>query len=108
MTREAAMSARTRAAFHAVTKHFGSGGPPALASLSGRIDPGRVTGLVGPDGAGKTTLMRLLGGFLLPDDGEISVCGYVTRRHLSPIRRVVSYMPQRFGLYEDLTVIENL
>ena len=102
------MSARPLAAFEAVTKHFGSGGPPALASLSGRIDPGRVTGLVGPDGAGKTTLMRLLAGLLLPDEGQIFVCGYDTRRELAAIRRVVSYMPQRFGLYEDLTVIENL
>ena len=102
------MSARPLAAFEAVTKHFGSGGPPALASLSRKIDPGRVTGLVGPDGAGKTTLMRLLAGLLLPDVGQISVCGYDTRRELAAIRRVVSYMPQRFGLYEDLTVIENL
>ncbi len=102
------MSARPLAAFEAVTKHFGSGGSPALASLRARIDPGQVTGLVGPDGAGKTTLMRLLAGLLLPDDGQISVCGHDTRRELAPIRRVVSYMPQRFGLYEDLTVIENL
>jgi ABC-type multidrug transport system ATPase subunit len=108
MTREEAVSARPLAAFEAVTKHFGSGGPPALASLSGRIGPGQVTGLVGPDGAGKTTLMRLLAGLLLPDVGQIDVCGYDTRRELTAIRRVVSYMPQRFGLYEDLTVIENL
>ncbi len=91
-----------------VTKRFGEGAAPALDRLSTRVEPGQVTGLVGPDGAGKTTLLRLLAGLLLPDEGRITVCGFDTGRELAGIRRVVSYMPQRFGLYEDLSVIENL
>jgi ABC-2 type transport system ATP-binding protein len=91
-----------------VTKRFGKGAIPALDRLSTRVEPGQVIGLVGPDGAGKTTLLRLLAGLLLPDEGRITVCGFDTGRELAGIRRVVSYMPQRFGLYEDLSVQENL
>jgi ABC-type multidrug transport system ATPase subunit len=91
-----------------VTKRFDTGSIPALDHLSAQVEPGRVTGLVGPDGAGKTTLMRLLAGLLLPDEGRLAVCGYDTRGEPTEIRRLVSYMPQRFGLYEDLSVIENL
>ncbi|MGP0069307.1 MAG: ABC transporter ATP-binding protein, partial [Isosphaeraceae bacterium] len=91
-----------------VTKRFGEGAAPALDRISARVEPGQVTGLVGPDGAGKTTLLRLLAGLLLPDEGRITVCGFDTGSQLAQIRRVVSYMPQRFGLYEDLTVQENL
>ncbi len=91
-----------------LTKRFGRGAAPALDRLSARIEPGRVTGLVGPDGAGKTTLMRLLAGLLLPDEGRLTVCGRDPKSELPEIRRSVSYMPQRFGLYEDLSVIENL
>jgi len=76
----------------------------ALAGITGAIPAGRVTGLVGPDGAGKTTLIRLLAGLLTPDDGRIEVS--VADGHRGAAR--VSYMPQRFGLYEDLTVAENL
>ena len=87
-----------------IVKRFGSGAVPALDRLSVRIEPGQVTGLVGPDGAGKTTLLRLFAGLLLPDQGQITVCGFDTGRELAGMRQVVSYMPQRFGLYEDLTV----
>ena len=90
------------------TKRFEKTAVPALDCLDARIGPGQVTGLVGPDGAGKTTLLRLLAGLLLPDQGRITVCGFDTRGDLAGLRRVVSYMPQRFGLYEDLTVQENL
>ena len=89
-------------------KRFEKTAVPALDCLDARIGPGQVTGLVGPDGAGKTTLLRLLAGLLLPDQGRITVCGFDTRGDLAGLRRVVSYMPQRFGLYEDLTVQENL
>jgi ABC-2 type transport system ATP-binding protein len=72
------------------------------------VGPGQVTGVVGPDGAGKTTLLRLFAGLLLPSAGRLSVCGADTRTQLALIRQVVSYMPQRFGLYEDLSVQQNL
>jgi ABC-type multidrug transport system ATPase subunit len=91
-----------------VTKRFASGSAPAIDCLSAQIESGRVTGLVGPDAAGKTTLMRLLAGLLLPDEGRLTVCGADTRDGLAVIRRQVSYMPQRFGLYEDLSVLQNL
>jgi ABC-2 type transport system ATP-binding protein len=82
-----------------VTKWFAKTAVPALDCLNAHIEPGQVTGLVGPDGAGKTTLLRLLAGLLLPDEGQIKVCGFDTGGDLAGIRRVVSYMPQRFGLW---------
>jgi ABC-type multidrug transport system ATPase subunit len=91
-----------------ITKRFGTSLPPAIDRLDAQVEPAQVTGLVGPDGAGKTTLMRLMAGLLLPDQGNLTVCGLDTERDASKIRRCVGYMPQRFGLYEDLTVLENL
>lgn len=91
-----------------VTKQFAGGTKPAIDELNLQILGGRVTGLVGPDGAGKTTLLRLMAGLMLPSSGQLTVCGFDTATELSGIRQVVSYMPQRFGLYEDLTVQENL
>jgi ABC-2 type transport system ATP-binding protein len=89
----------------AVTKRFAASGPPALAAVDLEIVPGRMTGLVGPDGAGKTTLIRLLTGLLIPDGGTVEVGGVPAT---AEDRSVIGYMPQRFGLYEDLSVIENL
>jgi ABC-2 type transport system ATP-binding protein len=80
----------------------------ALAGISAAIQPGRLTGLVGPDGAGKTTLMRLMAGLLRPDEGSISILGHDSVRQQGQIAHLVGYMPQRFGLYEDLSVMENL
>ncbi|HPJ66663.1 MAG TPA: ATP-binding cassette domain-containing protein [Desulfobacteraceae bacterium] len=80
----------------------------ALSDINAEIYPGRITGLVGPDGAGKTTLMRLMASLLVPGQGQITTCGYDTRSEPVPIRECIGYMPQRFGLYEDLSVIENL
>ncbi|MFO0852357.1 MAG: ATP-binding cassette domain-containing protein [Gemmataceae bacterium] len=91
-----------------LTKRFPGASAPAVDGLTARVEAGRVTGLVGPDGAGKTTLLRLFAGLLLPTEGTVRVCGFDTRTQLAPLREVVSYMPQRFGLYEDLTVRENL
>ncbi len=64
-----------------------------------------MTGLVGPDGAGKTTTIRILAGLIASDAGDVTVLG---RPALAADRTQIGYMPQRFGLYEDLTVIENL
>ena len=89
-----------------VTKIFGP--VLALKDLSATIQPGRLTGLVGPDGAGKTTLMRLMAGLMMPSAGSIQVLGLDTRRDTDRLADQVGYMPQRFGLYEDLSVMENL
>ena len=91
-----------------VEKRFGAGGRPALAGLSARIQPGLVTGLVGPDGAGKTTLMRLMAGLLEPGAGSVRVNGLEPARDAARLREFIGYMPQKFGLYEDLSVAENL
>ena len=88
-----------------VTKRFAGQESPALDSVSIAIEPGRMTGLVGPDGAGKTTLIRILAGLIDPDAGQATVFG---RPATDTDRSMIGYMPQRFGLYEDLTVMENL
>ncbi|MDF1635315.1 ATP-binding cassette domain-containing protein [Mycoplana sp. MJR14] len=90
-----------------VTKRFETG-KPALDQVSGRIRGGEITGLVGPDGAGKTTLIRLMTGLMLPDGGTVDVLGFDTRKGAAAIQAAIGYMPQRFGLYEDLSVQENL
>ena len=91
-----------------VSKQFSDVQPAALGGVSATIEPGHVTGLVGPDGAGKTTLIRLIDGLLQPDSGRVEVCGFDPSRQAQAVHRVVGYMPQRFGLYEDLSVLENL
>ena len=80
----------------------------ALQPLDIRLSAGEITGLVGPDGAGKTTLLRLVAGLLTPDNGEIRIDGLDPLQEAGRIREIVGYMPQRFGLYEELTVMENL
>ncbi|MGR8931434.1 MAG: ATP-binding cassette domain-containing protein [Gammaproteobacteria bacterium] len=89
-----------------VGKRFGQ--TVALSALTAKIYPGRLTGLIGPDGAGKTTLMRLMAGLMHPTDGRILVAGCDTVTDAESIPFVTGYMPQRFGLYEDLSVMENL
>jgi ABC-2 type transport system ATP-binding protein len=88
-----------------VVKRFGKTAKPALDSVSITIAAGKMTGLVGPDGAGKTTLIRMLAGLIDPDSGKVEVLG---RAATQTDRSRIGYMPQRFGLYEDLTVMENL
>ena len=93
-----------------VSKHFRPGGRmvKALDSLSARIRPGTVTGFVGPDGGGKTTLFRLMAGLLAPDSGSVHIFHTDVVRQPLVVQQWIGYMPQRFGLYEDLTVRENL
>lgn len=80
----------------------------ALNPFDLEIHPGKITGIVGPDGAGKTTLMRLISTILIPSSGTICINGYDTQTESQQLYSRIGYMPQRFGLYEDLTVIENL
>ena len=91
-----------------LSKRFGDAGPAAIDSLTTMMKAGQVTGLVGPDGAGKTTLMRLMAALLTPSSGTIKVCGFDVVSEAEAIHETIGYMPQRFGLYEDLSVIENL
>lgn len=80
----------------------------AVENLNLEIEEGEIFGLVGPDGAGKTTTLRLLAGILEPTSGEGWVFGKHIVRESESLKDNIAYMPQRFGLYEDLTVIENL
>jgi ABC-2 type transport system ATP-binding protein len=89
-----------------LSKRFGD--VCAVDHLSFAVQPGEVFGLVGPDGAGKTTTMRMLAGILPPDEGGATVSGCDVVRDPERAKLHLSYMPQRFGLYEDLTVDENI
>lgn len=89
-----------------LTKKFGS--TVAIDNLSLNIEKGKITGLIGADGAGKTTLLRTIIGLLLPSEGEIDVLGFNPETQKNELNQHIGYMPQKFGLYEDLTVIENL
>ena len=80
----------------------------ALHGVSLEVAEGELFGLIGPDGAGKTTLQQILATLLLPDRGEARVAGFDVVREYREIRRRVGYMPGRFSLYQDLTVEENL
>jgi ABC-2 type transport system ATP-binding protein len=84
------------------------GAVEAVRDISLTIARGEIFGLVGADGAGKTTIMRLLAGVLRPDAGAIRVAGVDVVAEPKRVRSELSYMPQRFGLYEDLTVAENI
>lgn len=86
----------------------GYGKVQALRDVSFSVGRGEIFGIIGPDGAGKTSLYRILCSLLLPDDGTASVDGYDVVSGLKEIRRRVGYMPGRFSLYQDLTVEENL
>lgn len=80
----------------------------ALEGVSLEVEGGTVFGIIGPDGAGKTTLFRIMTTLLLPDAGEVRVCGCDVRKDFMEIRRMIGYMPGHFSLYQDLTVEENL
>lgn len=89
-----------------VSKVFGA--VKALADISFEVQPGELFGLIGPDGAGKTTLFRILATLLTPDAGTASVLGFDVVKDYAQIRRRIGYMPGRFSLYQDLTVRENM
>ncbi|WP_312481491.1 ATP-binding cassette domain-containing protein [Kosakonia cowanii] len=91
-----------------LVKQFPGMEKPAVARLDCKIQAGYVTGLVGPDGAGKTTLMRILAGLMKQNEGLVRVLGLDPIDNDSELHAVLGYMPQKFGLYEDLTVMENL
>lgn len=87
---------------------MGYGRVRALDGVSLEVEGGTVFGIIGPDGAGKTTLFRIMTTLLLPDAGEVRVCGCDVRKDFMEIRRMIGYMPGHFSLYQDLTVEENL
>ena len=89
-----------------LTKTFGS--LTAVNRLNLEVKTGEIFGLVGPDAAGKTTTLRMLCGILPPDDGEARVAGCNIRSEGETLKEKVGYLPQRFGLYGDLTVLENI
>jgi ABC-2 type transport system ATP-binding protein len=89
-----------------LTRHFGA--LRAVEDLRFRVAPGELFGIVGPDGAGKTTTLRMLAGVLRPTRGDASVAGASVARDPERVKTHIAYMSQRFGLYTDLTVRENL
>ena len=94
-----------------IHKRFAPPRQPAVQALDGvslEAPRGMLTALVGPDGAGKTTLIRLAAGLMRADSGELTVLGIDAAADPQRIQDRISYMPQRFGLYEDLSVQENL
>ena len=96
----------TLIAANGLRKYFGAN--RAVDGVSLQVRAGEIYGLVGSDGAGKTTTLRLMVGALLADGGEISVCGYDVKRKTEEARAQIGYLSQRFSLYEDLTVLENI
>lgn len=91
-----------------ITKTYDQGKVKALSNISLEVEKGELFGIVGPDGAGKTTLFRILTTLLLADSGVASVNGSDVRKEYKAIRSKVGYMPGKFSLYQDLSVEENL
>ena len=89
-----------------LSKHFGE--TYAVDGVSIHIQAGEIYGLVGSDGAGKTTTIRLLCGALQPNSGDITICGYDIQKQTEDARSQLGYLSQRFSLYEELTVLENI
>ena len=89
-----------------ISKRYGK--VQALQGVNLSVEEGELFGLIGPDGAGKTTMFRLLTTLLLPDEGSATVCGFDLVNDYRLIRQQVGYMPGRFSLYPDLSVEENL
>lgn len=90
----------------AISKRFGA--TQALKNISFSVNEGDIFGFIGPDGAGKTTLFRIITTLMLQDDGELKVLGMDSKTGYKELRKNIGYMPGRFSLYQDLTVEENL
>jgi len=91
-----------------IKKTYEKGQVLALDNVSFEVKPGELFGLIGPDGAGKTSLFRVLTTLLLPDGGQAQVAGFDVVKDFWEIRRIVGYMPGKFSLYQDLSIEENL
>lgn len=91
-----------------INKSYGNGKITAVRDVSFQVNKGEIFGLIGPDGAGKTTIFRILTTLLKPDSGNASVDGFDVVKDFKAIRQRVGYMPGKFSLYQDLTVEENL
>ena len=89
-----------------ISKHYGK--VEALNNVSFSVKKGEVFGLIGPDGAGKTSMYRILCSLLLPDNGTAIVDGFDVVQQMKEIRKRIGYMPGKFSLYQDLTIEENL
>lgn len=89
-----------------VSKRYGD--LKALDDISFKVSEGELFGLIGPDGAGKSTLYKILATLLLPDSGKATVCGLDAVKDYRRLRTEIGYMPERFSLYQDMTVQENL
>jgi ABC-2 type transport system ATP-binding protein len=91
-----------------ISKYYEKGKVTALKNINLEVEQGELFGLIGPDGAGKTSLFRILTTLLLAEEGSASVCGYDVVKDYKTIRQIVGYMPGRFSLYQDLSIEENL
>jgi ABC-type multidrug transport system ATPase subunit len=91
-----------------ISKSFNKGAVTALQNINIEVAQGELFGLIGPDGAGKTTLFRILATLLLADEGQAKINGRDVVRDYKAIRRTIGYMPGRFALYQDLSIWENL
>lgn len=91
-----------------LTRSYGKEKVIAVDDVSFSVKKGELFGLIGPDGAGKTSILRMLTTLILPDSGHAQVDGYDIEKDFKSIRKIVGYMPGRFSLYQDLTIEENL
>lgn len=89
-----------------ITKFFG--GNKALDNVNFSVEKGELFGLIGPDGAGKTTLLRILAGVMEASTGDAYLAGFCVNKQAGLVREKIGYMSQRFGLYEELTALENI
>ncbi|MBI1800196.1 MAG: ABC transporter ATP-binding protein, partial [Chloroflexi bacterium] len=93
-------------AIRSLTKRFADA--VAIADLTLDVGEGEIFGLIGPDGAGKTTTLRVIATAMAPTAGRVAVAGHDVVREAETVKTLIGYMPQRFALYPDLTVLENL